>query len=76
MSTQHELHGIDHHTDAIMRRAESLGDDFAAVIRNVSNGPNISDLLRRYSQLLRDAEAAGMRTGRIEAVIDAATDHA
>jgi len=76
MSTQHTLHGIDHHTDAIMRRAESLGDDFAAVIRNVSTGPNISDLLRRYSQLLRDAEAAGVRTARIEAVIDAATDHA
>lgn len=76
MSTQHTLHGTDHTTDVIMRRAESLGHDFAAVVRNVSTGPNISGLLRRYSQLLRDAEAAGVPTARIEAVIDAATDHA
>ncbi|MBD8056434.1 hypothetical protein ICV35_22540 [Rhodococcus ruber] len=76
MSTEHTVAGADGRAEVIMRRAEVLGHDFAAVIRHVSTGPNISDLLRRYTQLLRDAEAGGVPTSRIEAVIDAATDHA
>ncbi|MEF9411334.1 hypothetical protein AB0P13_23155 [Rhodococcus pyridinivorans] len=76
MTTKHTFAGRDDHVDAILRRAECLGNDFAAVIRNVSTGPRISDLLRRHSQLLRDAEARGVRTSRIKAVIDAAIDRA
>lgn len=62
--------------DEILERAEALGHEFAAAIRNISTGPTISDLLRRYSQLLRDAEEWDVQPSRIEAVIDAATHHA
>lgn len=63
-------------TDEILCRADAIGGDFAALARSISTGPNISELLRRHSQLLRDAEEWDVQPSRIEAVIDAALANA
>ena len=56
----------------LLQRAREIGADFAAADANISTGPTIADLLRRYSTLLSDADAAGFGRERIQDIIDTA----
>lgn len=59
-------------TGDLAQRARDIGADFAAADANISTGPTLADLLRRYSTLLSDADAAGFGRDRIQEIIDTA----
>lgn len=55
-----------------LRRAKEIGADFAAVHANVSTGPDLAELMPRYTALMSEVDNAGFDRDRIQDTINIA----